>query len=176
MMSRAKGENSRYFHDGRARSGNTYALLPCDVLQSEAYAAQPDYAARVLFALAAQFRKANNGDLSLTAAEALRYGISAEWKLRAGLASLEIAGLLEVTRRGHIQQGRGICSLYALGWRQIDASDKHDQPRIIATAAPMRWAKWTRPADWDQQVLTARHRAQGKRVSRLFGVKPGVAA
>jgi hypothetical protein len=162
-MARAKGENSRYFADGRVRPGNTYALIPGDVLQSEAYAALPDYAPRVLLALAAQFRKDNNGDLSLTKGEARRYGIAAEWKLRAGLSLLESVGLVEVMRRGRIENGKGICSLYALGWRQIDASNKYDQPRVVAIAAPMRWAKWKQPADWLLQVACARQRAQGKR-------------
>jgi hypothetical protein len=177
-MSRRSGETSRYFQDGRVRSGNDYAQIMGDVLRSQAYAAIPDYAARVLLALAAQFRKTNNGDLSLTAAEARRYGIAAEWKLRAGLSLLETVGLVEVTRHGRIENGKGICSLYALGWRQIDASDKYDQPRAVAMAAPMTWAKWKHPADWKLQVASARQRAQGKRKSAqgvLQTTKSGVA-
>ena len=167
-MGRPKGERSRYFQDGRMRPGNTYALIPSEVLGSEAYAALPDWAARVLPALAAQFRKTNNGDLSLTWKEARSLGVSSEWKLRAGLSLLEAVGLVEVMRRGRIESGRGICSLYALGWRQIDPSDKHDVPSIVAVAAPMRWATWNRPGDWQSRLDNARRNAQGKKPDRRY--------
>lgn len=162
MAKRVQYIDDAYFKSGRVRSGFDFAQILGDVMRSDAYKACPDYATRVLFALAAQFRKSNNGDLSMTAADAEQYGIESEWKLRAGLSVLERVGLVEIMRQGRISAGKGIASLYALGWRQIDASDKYDLPSVLARAAPNRWARWTRPDDWGSQLDTIRNKAQGK--------------
>ncbi len=130
---------------------------------SEAFTASPDWAIRVFFALTCSYHGKANGDISLTFEQAQKYGITSEWKLRAGLAVLERTGLIECMRRGYIQNGKGICSLFALGFRQIDPSGEYDQPLTMAVRAPNRWAKWTRPTDWDDQVTQLRLAAQGKR-------------
>lgn len=169
-MGRMKGETSAYFEDGRVRSGNSYALVLDEVLRSEAFKLLPDYAVRVLLVLTAAFRKQNNGDLSLTSKSAADYGI-ASWKLRAGLSVLERVGLIETTRRGKIMAGKGICSLYALGWRQIDPSEKHDIPSVVAVKAPNRWALWQKPRDWDAQLSEIKSAAQGKRPNWEAAVK-----
>lgn len=169
--SRRKGETSGYFEDGRVRAEVRYALILDDVLHSAAFLALPDYAVRVLLVLAAKFGGYNNGDLSLTAAVAFKeYGI-AEWKLRAGLAVLKHVGLIEVTRIGKILNGKGICALYALGWRQIDPSDKYDISTVVATQAPNGWVKWQKPANWDQLLAEFRDGAKGKRTTWAQAIK-----
>lgn len=161
--SRRKGETSEYFQDGRVRSGVYFSLVLAEVMVSAAFLASPDWAIRVFFALTCSYHGQANGNISLTFEEAQKYGITSEWKLRAGLAVLERTGLIECMRRGHIQNGKGVCSLFALGFRQIDPSDGYDQPLTMAVRAPNRWAKWIRPADWDDQVTQLRLAAQGKR-------------
>jgi hypothetical protein len=158
---RRKGESSQYFEDGRVRSGQDYAQILGEVLRSEAFRCLPDYATRVLFALACQFRSNNNGNLSLVSSAAAPFGINAEWKRAAGLTLLERVGLIEVMRRGHIAAGKGICSTYALGWRQIDPGAHYDQPLVMAIRAPNRWAKWKRPDDWSQQLQELQRKFKG---------------
>lgn len=144
------------------RADGIYAQLPCEVLESNAGSAMPDYAMRVLIALAAAFRGSNNGDLSLPLKRAQAYGINTQWKLSAGLAILEHVGLIERTRTASIFSGKGIAALYALGWRPINRSEKYDQPSAIDRPAPNRWAHWERPANWQQVEKGYKHRAQGK--------------
>jgi hypothetical protein len=160
---RKRGETGPYFKNGRVRSEQRFVMIPEEVLQSESYYAVPDYAVRVLIALAAQFRGWNNGNLSLTFSTAREFGISTEWKLRAGLVLLETVGLIERMRVGHIMNGKGVCNLFALGFRQVDPSDKYDRPLKVAVPARMEWCKWARPDDWKAEVDRVRRSAQGKR-------------
>ena len=155
---------SRRRHPKRFTSGETFARLPTEVLQSEAYKALPDWAARVLIALAAQYQgKQNNGDLSLTKRQAAEYGVAPPWKLSAAINLLVVhTSLIERTRVGKIQDGKGIAALYGLGWLQIDPSPKYDVPTTMPHPAPHRWARWKRPDDWEAIVEKARRKAQGK--------------
>jgi hypothetical protein len=159
-------------------AGETFARLPTEVLQSEAFRALPDFAARVLVAIAAQYHGKGNGDMSLTKPEALAYGVAPPWKLAAGVQLLVMTGLIERTRVGRIQDGKGISSLYSLGWVQTDASSKYDAPLVVAQPAPNRWAKWQKPTDWLDFVERARRTAQGKKIAQSPRVyqagQPGV--
>lgn len=156
-----KGETSAYFLDGRVREGIDYAMVPGEVMRSEAYRCIPDYARSWLFALALGFRGRNNGDLSLTQKIAAERGCYSEWRNRASRVILDRVGLIEQTRVGRIQAGQGVAALYALGWRQIDASDKYDTPTVIALRAPNRWATFRKPDDWREQVREIEHKARG---------------
>jgi len=124
-----------------------YALVPREVLQSEAVCTMPNYGLRVLLAIAAQFNGRNNGDLSLTAAEARRFGISSTKQLYAAFAELQCRGLIIKTRQGG-KRPMG-CTLYALGWVRIQESDKYDVG-VGATIKPVNgWARWLRPHQAD---------------------------
>lgn len=124
-----------------------YALVPLDVLLSEAFRTLPNYALRVLLAVAGQFNGRNNGDLSLTAAEARRFGVASTWQLYAGLDELQRHGLLIKTRQGG-KRPMG-CTLYALGWVRIHESDKYDVG-VGATIKPVNgWARWSPPKQND---------------------------
>lgn len=148
-------------HTGRFEAGETFAAVPVEILRSEAYAALPDYAARVLFALAAQFRGRNNGNLSLPIRTAREHGIRSAWKAQAGLRLLLDVGLIEMTRPGKYSHGKGICALYAVTWKAINVTAEafpaidHERP------APNTWAKWQRPDDWAARECAARRSAQG---------------
>jgi hypothetical protein len=145
-----------------ARDEGVYAQIADEVLRSHAARAMPDYAIRALVMMAAQYRGTNNGDLAVTSRMAVEYAVP-EWKLRAGLALLELSGLVELTRQGHLANGKGVCSLYALGWRPIDPSEKYDIPMVCERPAPNRWATWTKPIDWPSTERGRRRAAQGNR-------------
>jgi len=117
-----------------------FALVPLEVLQSESVRTLPNYALRVLLALAAQFNGRNNGDLSLTAAEARRFGVTSTWQLYGALDDLQRRGLVIRTRQGG-KRPMG-CTLYGVGWVRIHESAKYD-PHVGATVRPVNgWARW----------------------------------
>lgn len=100
--------------------GERYALIPRDVMESDAYRALPDWCVRVLVALAVQYYGSRNGSLALPVAEAQRLGVRQPWRLYAGLRILEAAELIVCTRRGHLSRGTRHASVYAITWKQID--------------------------------------------------------
>ena len=148
------------------RSGERYAQIPEEILQSEAYGALPDYARVCIVAIASRFTGHNNGDLSLSEAEAKSRGVSPKWKLRASVKLLEACGLIAVTRRGRLSAGGKLCSLYGLTWRELSASEKYDQPIFLPRKASNDWAKWSKPDDWNDFVRDTAHAAKGKSVRK----------
>jgi hypothetical protein len=144
--------------------GDRYALLPEEVMESAAFHAQPDWAKGVLSALACRHNGYNNGDLSLPFSEAKRLAVSAQWKLYAGLRLLEKADLIVCTRRGRLERGTKLASLYALTWRGINASERVQfDPGVVASPIPSNaWAKWEKPADWLAIVKAVRRANHGR--------------
>lgn len=149
---------------GRYQAGEHFARVPREVLESAAYGTLPDRAKASVFALAGQYRGSRNGDLSLTWREARQLGVSAQWKLRAGLKLAERVGLIELTRPGgNVAGGEKRPTLYALGWLPIEHSDKFTSPPGSTLKALNRWATWERPHDWHLQTKTERRKAQAKK-------------
>ena len=151
----------------RNQPSERYGQITVEVFQSPACCAMPDYAFRVLMLAAAQYSGFNNGDLSVTSKSAREVGLTG-WKLSVGLWLLQECGLLEMTRQGHICRGKGVPSLYALGWREIDPSEKYDKPIATRHPAPNRWARWEPPQDWAQRERQRRITAQGNRNRRRW--------
>lgn len=138
-------------------------MLFDDVLRSEAFKSLPHPARSVFTAIAAQCHGYNNGDLSLTATTAaMEYGITRK-DLAASIPVLEAAGLINVMRRGHISNGRGVCSLYALTCWPIVPSEKYDVPVKVQQPAPNTWANWIRPDKWKDFVRQVKRRAAGRK-------------
>jgi len=159
LSSAARKRSRRERTTARFASGERFSAVPLEVLSSPAYRALPDWAKTVLVALAGQFVGSNNGDMALTARDGLALGVSAEWKLYAGLRLLELTGLIVCTRRGRLENGAKICSLYAITWRGIVPSTKHD---VQFGLLPLNsWAKWQQPPDWRQQVQSIQRRMRG---------------
>jgi len=146
---------------GRFEPGETFAAIPVEILRSDAYAALPDYAARVLFAVAGQFRGQNNGNLSMPIQTAREHGIRSAWKVQAGLRLLLAVGLIEMTRPGKYSHGRGICALYALTWKTIGVTPHAFPPIDNERPAPNTWAKWQRPDNWAQLLAEVQRTARG---------------
>jgi len=147
-------------HTGRFEAGEYFAIVSVEFMQSEAYAALPDYAVRVLLTLAAQYRGANNGNLSLPVKTAQNFGL-ASWKRQAGLRLLLEVGAIEMTRPGKYSHGRGVCALYALAWRPINITVNAFPPIEHERPAPNTWAQWQRPDDWQRFEAEIRRQANG---------------
>lgn len=160
-MTRKRGR-----HTGRFEPGETFAAIPVEVMRSPAYAALPDYAARVLYAIAGQFRGQNNGNLSLSIQTARELGIRSAWKVQAGLRLLLEVGLIEMTRPGKYSHGRGICALFALTWKKINPTAVAFPPIDNERPAPNTWAGWHRPGDWEAREAQARRAARGVNASK----------
>ena len=156
MAKRKRGRST-----GRYESGEHFAAIPVEVMHSAPYGALPDYAVRVLLALAAKYRGRNNGNLSLTGEEAAALGVKAKWKVRAGLELLRNVGLVERTREGKYGSGRGICALFAITWKTINITPAAFPPIDNERPAPNTWAKWERPVNWREYEAAIRRTAQG---------------
>lgn len=149
--------------------GERYALIPREVLESASYHALTDWARTVLIAILAQFNGANNGCLALPFSQARELGVSHQWKLYAGLRVLEAADLIVCTRRGHLERGTKLPSLYAMTWRGIDeprGDVVYDLGSSMCPLASNAWARWKRPDNWQQFCRsTAReNHGRGKRI------------
>jgi len=137
-----------------------------DLQQSEAWRALPHYARTVYTAIAAQYRGSNNGDLDLPNRKAALYGIDHK-ELSAARFLLESVGLIEITRQGRVEGGKGICTLYALTCLPIDPSDKYDAKQVAKRPPPNTWARWKPPDDWDEFIRRVWNRAQGRKINSL---------
>jgi hypothetical protein len=157
--------------------GERYALIPEEVMEHDSYHAQPDWARSVLFALAARYNGNNNGDLSLPFSEAKRLGISAQWKLYAGLRLLEKAELIQCARRGRLERGTKLASLYALTWRGInECPNVNFDAGISSCPIPSNaWVKWAKPDNWKQLVRSiaqANHGVEKNPVAKRLRKNP----
>jgi len=129
-------------HKGRAGGDREwYAMLPFEVLQSEAYRTLTHQARSVLTALAAQFHGYGNGSQTLTRDDAQRFGIGNPYMLDRSLRELEARALIVKTRPGSRQPPQA--SMYAVGWLKIDHQDRLDPHDATPTLrAPDEWRKW----------------------------------
>jgi hypothetical protein len=118
--------------------GERYALLPDEVLQSEAVRELDGVSRWVLVCISAQYHGRNNGRLTLPYSAAVGYGIRSKDSLTRGLRQLVEHGLLEITHQGGLPPLG--CSRYALAWKSVDADEKLG---IVGTLNPSNaWAKW----------------------------------
>jgi hypothetical protein len=109
-------------HKGN-RVGEGFLALPNSVLNSSLFIALSPHAVKLLIDVAAQYRGDNNGDLSLAWKLMQPRGWRSETTLHKAKRELLDAGFLYETRKG---QRPNLCSLFALTWRTLDASDKFD--------------------------------------------------
>lgn len=135
-----------------------FAMLPVDVLTSNAVRTLPHVAFRVLVALAAQCYGVNNGSLSLTRRTAIDYGVGNTHTLYAALEELQVRGLIRQTRLGTHRPPRS--AFYALTWWQIhepDARDPHDATPTLS--ASEEWRQWN-------ALVTSPHWTVRRRIPR----------
>lgn len=119
-------------------TGERFAAIPLEVLESPAFAALTGTGVRVLLALAAQYRGANNGRLTLPLTAAQSLGIRSKDSLHRGLSELRDVGLIEVTEQGGLPPHG--CSRYALTFRAIDPAEGAG---LVASPPSHRWNGYT---------------------------------
>jgi hypothetical protein len=125
----------------RIHETGPFAMLPDDVLLSEACRTLPHPAHRVLVVLAAQYFGRNNGSLSLTRTTAAKYGMRNPHTLDASFRELEERGLILRTRPGSRLPPRS--ALYAITWRPINEPKEYDRHDAMPTLKPSNaYAKW----------------------------------
>ena len=113
---------ARNRHKGN-RIGEGFVAVPYSVLNSPLFIALSPHSVKLLIDVAAQFRGDNNGDLSLAWKLMKPRGWRSEATLHKAKRELLAGGFLYETRKG---QRPNLCSLFALTWHQLDASDKFD--------------------------------------------------
>jgi hypothetical protein len=173
-MSEKRKRDRRERATGKAgtKTGDRYAQISEEVLNSAAYDAQPDFAKVVLVAMAARYQGYNNGDLSLTIKDARALGVSQKYKLYAGLSLLKQADLIECTRQGLLTKGTKICSLYALTWRGMNPPPddvNYDAGISISPLPSHTWAKWQKPPDWMSIVRKETRKYHGRTDCKFDG-------
>jgi hypothetical protein len=150
------------------RRGERYALIPQQVLESQAFRVLPHYAVRVLIAVAGQYNGSNNGSLALTAAQAHGYGVDKK-HLVAGLELLQMAQLITKCRQGGMRP-LGV-TRYAITWRGIDPGefDHGIGPCPIPSHA---WARWSPPGSWREIQKLVLAKARGRSAKDKSTVHP----
>ena len=126
---------TRLKQKGRAESGS-YVVMPHAILESEEWAALSAFEVKLLLDVYAQYRGANNGDLSAAWTLMKRRGWNSKDTLGRALSGLLESGFLLKTRQG----GRHKATLLAVTWQSVDAcAGKLD---VSATkVAPGTWRK-----------------------------------
>lgn len=91
--------------------------LPMSVLQSRELAQLSYFACKLLLDIMSQFRFGHNGDMATSFEKVLApRGWRSKDTLAKALKELTASGLIVMTRQGSL----GKCSLYGLGWIDID--------------------------------------------------------
>lgn len=98
------------------REGGSFVAVPHAVLQDEHYASLSFKARSLLIDLFAQFRGANNGDLSMEWSKMQKKGWKSKGTLYMARDELECKGFIIRTRQG----GKHQCNLYGVTWLAID--------------------------------------------------------
>lgn len=110
---------SRLKSKGRTDRGG-FIAIPNALHDYPAFSELSGTALKVLLGLARQYRGANNGDLSASHTQAVRWGVGSKTSLAKALSDLQEHGLIIRTREGVFINPGGRCALYALAWKPID--------------------------------------------------------
>jgi len=109
-------------HKGN-RIGEAFLALPYSVLNSPLFLKLSPHGVKLLLDVAAQYRGNNNGDLGIAWKLMQPRGWRSEATLHKAKRELVEAGFLYQTRQG---LRPNTCSLFAVTWAGLDASDKFD--------------------------------------------------
>ena len=110
----------------KTKNKGRFAGIPIWVMESAIFVSLPILSKAFLLELAAQYNGRNNGYLSLTRQDLKRRGFPSPLSTQRAIESLVDTRLIVRTRVGRLSHGRACCSLYALGWRDLD--EKIDKP------------------------------------------------
>jgi hypothetical protein len=113
-------------HNGKHRGnsfGEKFLGLPRSAYDAPQFATLKPWSVRLLIDLLAQYNGRNNGDLTAAWKVLKPRGWNSEATLNKAKKELLAAGYIIEMRKG---QRPNLCSLYALTWRPLDPSPKHD--------------------------------------------------
>lgn len=119
---------------GRGK-GPPFVQLYHRVTDSEEFGALSGWATKMLLEIARKYRPGKNGNLSIAWSELKTRGWRSSGTADDAKKELLQAGWIIETRKG----GKNLCSLYALTYYPIDASEKHQEP--ATTTPPDLWRK-----------------------------------
>jgi hypothetical protein len=128
-------------HNGKSRGGSFgehFVGIPRSAYNSPLFVALSPWAIKLLVDLGAQYNGRNNGDLSAAWKLMQPRGWNSETTLNKAKKALIAAGFIMEMRKG---RRPNLCSLFALTWRPLNPSPKHDfGPNGFE---PYRYSKFT---------------------------------
>lgn len=127
-------ERKRPIFKGRGK-GPPFLSIEHRISDSAEFGSLSGNATKLLLELARQYRPGKNGDLSIPWSILRERGWRSQGTVADAKRELLEAGWIIETRKG----GKHLCSLYALSYYPIDASEKHQEP--ATTVAPHLWQK-----------------------------------
>lgn len=131
---KAISERKRPRFTGRGK-GPPFVQLYFQITDSEEFGALSGNGAKLLLEFARQYRPGRNGDISIPWSMLKHRGWKSQGTVSRAKQELLQGGWIIETRKG----GKHLCSLFAVTWYPIDASDKHQEP--ATTTAPDLWKK-----------------------------------
>ncbi len=119
----------------RVTTRHPYVAIEHRVMDSEAFADLKPTAQVLLFLIARQLRKDNNGHLQATFSWCKKFGIASEHTLKSSIAQLISHGFICRTRS---HGTNGTWAKYALTWLSIT----NKEGLFLAGFAPCAWRTW----------------------------------
>ncbi|WP_064748163.1 hypothetical protein [Lysobacter antibioticus] len=119
-------EQKRPFHKGRGK-GPPFVQIYHRITDSDEFGQLSGNALKLLLEVARQYRPGRNGDLSVPWSLLRDRGWRSQGTVADAKQELLERGWMIETRKG----GKNKCSLYALTWYPIDASEKHQEPPTV---------------------------------------------
>jgi hypothetical protein len=104
---------------GRSEKGS-FLSIPSALHDHPEFCNLSGSALKVLLGLLRQYRGSNNGDLSASHSQAVKWGVSSKTSLANALSDLQEYNFIIRTRQGYFTNPGGRCALYALAWKPID--------------------------------------------------------
>lgn len=147
------------FRDERGEHCRIYV----DILDSPAYMAL-SWAQRALYIALCRKRKSfNNGNIEATLSDLRRVGFTSSASLAMGLRALRAVGLIDLTRNGHLSQGRRVCNLFRFTDHPVYENQKLGIPQMPPTN---EWKKF-------RTVASAKHAIEEAHAAARTGRKRG---
>jgi hypothetical protein len=125
-------ESKRQQFKGR-RNGPPFVQIYFTVTDSEEFGQLSGNGVKLLLELARQYRPGRNGDISIPWSMLKDRGWKSQGTVQRAKQELLQAGWIIETRKG----GKNKCSLYAITYYSIDASEKHQESATVV--APNLW-------------------------------------
>ena len=121
----AKASSNGSTAKNRTNYQRGYAGIPRWVMETDDYKNLGGNAVKLLNELCYQYRKYNNGDLTVAWHVLKHRGWKSRTTIEKARDNLLEVDLIVCTREGRFLNPGGICALYALRWQAIDDSTKY---------------------------------------------------